>query len=95
MTDIIVLQGPTGTVHVADIGEIEEIFDLPAYETERQANPIDPVDSEATFCAMFDPRRQKVLEEISLGGVFPVTVQQHHRDLRREGHPSRPTKQHK
>ncbi len=96
MTDIIVMQGTAGTVHVADVDSIEEIYDLPAYTASPlQCGIVDPVDEDELFATSVDPHRQRVLEQISLGGIFPCTVQEHHRNLRREGHPPRPTKLHK
>ena len=96
MTDIIVLQGPTGTAHVVDIENFGEAWDLPTYETSPQLTELtDPTDEESIFSTSVDPRRQKVLEEISLGGINPVTVREHHRELRHEGRPAHPTKWHK
>lgn len=96
MTNIIVVQGPTGTVHVADIEEVEETFDLPAYQDGPHAAPVhDPVEEDAVYGTSFDPHRQQVLEEISLGGISPCTVREHRRELRADGHPAHPTKWHK
>lgn len=96
MANIIVVQGPSGVAHVAELGEIEEIFDLPAYQADPRLTVVnDPIEEDAIYGVGFDPHRQRVLDEISLGGIFPCTVREHHRELRTDGHPARPTKWHK
>lgn len=96
MSDIIVLQGPTGTVHVADIGEIEEIFDLPAYRVDPNLNVVNnPVEEDAIYGTSYDPHRQ-----ITLRGLFEGRdwwpSERHGTFQRRLGRPpAHPTKQHK
>ncbi len=96
MTDIIVVQGPCGTVHAVDVDSIEEIFDLPAYRPDlQQHGAVDPFDEDELFACNFDPHRVQVLKLISEGGLATVTVREYHRGSRHDGHPTRPTKWHK
>lgn len=93
---VVVLLGTGGVAHVVALGDdIDDVVSLPQHNCTTIAPFIDPIDVDPVFCATFDPERARLFAEISEGGMFPVTVREHHRNLRHDGHPVRATKWHK